>query len=461
VNPPIIETETYSEYSFAAPRLPPLSLAYLVSFIDKSKHTIKVEDCIAKSISLEDLKKIIVDFKPDIVGVTATTISYEKARRVVSLAKSINKKTITMMGGAHVSAIGKMVIEENVDLDVAIFGEGEITFKELTDRLEKKEKISDVEGTIVRTDGKIRINKPRGLIQDLDIVPIPDRDLFGDLKVYSHTPLRGTGFIASVMTSRGCPFNCHYCDQSVFTRKWRANSADYVIKELKLLKEKYGVDAISFEDDNFALSKERTIEICKKMIDQNLNLKWSCSARVDRMDDELLLWMRKAGCRSIYIGIESGNQEMLDFINKNITLGQISKAVRMIKKHGIEVYGSFIIGLPKETKKMINQTINFALKLPLDGVSFNLFTPYPNTSLTMVCEDYGTSVKGWENYSDHSGKVAYIPNGMTKEYLLEKQKEAYRKFYVRPVYVLTHLHYVFSKGFIKKSLEAVKTFYSK
>ena len=303
------------------------------------------------------------------------------------------------------------------------------------------------------------MNKPRPLIENLDIIPFPARHLLGDLRLYSHTPLRGSGFVISVLTSRGCPFNCLYCDQSVFTRKWRANSADYVIKEIKMLKDKYDADEISFEDDNFALSKERTIEICKKMINENLNITWSCCIRIDRIDEEILTWMKKAGCKNIYVGIESGNQKQLNFINKNLSIEQIRRALKIAKKSGIKnIYGSFIVGLPHDTKETINQTINFACSLPLTGVSFNLFTPYPNTKLREIASKFGVIKENWELYSDHPNFVSYIPENMTPEELMRLQTFAYKKFFMRPKYILANIRNIANINFMKVALKAVFLF---
>jgi len=460
IYPPISAEDTYADFSFAAPILPPLGLAYLAAFLLKEGVDVRIVDCVAEKLNYNRLLVKIKEYKPQVVGFNANTISYPKVQKALPMIKKLNPQIITVIGGAHPSAMPKQVLEENSDLDVVVFGEGEFTLLEIVKNLENNKYLENIAGTVVRKKNKIIVNKPRQLIADLDNLPFPARNLLQDLKAYSHTPLRGTGFIVSMMTSRGCPFNCFYCDQAVFNRKWRANSADYVINEIKMLKEKYKADAISFEDDNFALSKDRTIEICQKMMDDNLNIKWSCCIRIDKIDEEILTWMKKAGCRSIYVGIETGNTNMLKSINKNLTLAQIRSALKIAKQVGIEnVYGSFILGLPGDTKKTINQTIEFACSLPLTGVSFNIFTPYPNTQLRLIAPKFGVIKEGWENYSDHANFVPYVPNGITESELLAFQKKAYRKFFFRPSYIFKHLHYMFNFRFMKDAILALFIFF--
>ncbi len=459
IYPPVLQEETYSRFAFAAPTLPPLGLAYLASALLQDSHEVKILDCIAERISLKQLRKEIDLFSPSLMGVTSTTITYPHAKEVIKLTKSIDRDIVTVLGGPHITALPEQTMKEIPELDIGVLGEGEESLQELVLGLEREESLENIKGLVYRKEGATVITPPRPFIIDIDKIPFPARGLFKDLKLYSHTPLRAFGYSTSVITSRGCPFNCHYCDKSVFGRKWRAHSPDYVIKEISMLKERYGIDYVSFEDDNFAASKKRVIEICKKMIDKNLNLRWGCSLRADSVDEELTNWMKKAGCCMVYIGIESGSQDMLNFINKKTTLGEIRKAVDIIKKSDIQIYGSFIIGLPKETKESLNKTIDFALSLPLTGVSFNLFTPYPNTKLRELAEEYGTCIDGWERYSDHSGRVPYIPEGFTEIELLELQKRAYRKFFLRPRYIMTNLNKILDYNFFRKSILAIKALF--
>lgn len=469
INPPTSEKETYSVFSFAAPCLPPLGLAYLAAVLRK-EHEIKIVDGVAEKLSLEEIGKIIGKFSPDILGVGSTTISYMRAREVIKLAKSIDSSITTVMGGPHTSALPEQSLQETPELDIICIGEGEETTIELFEVLAKGKAangsgpnhsgLDKVKGIAYRKNRQIKVNPRRPPIADLDTIPIPARDLLSDMKNYFHTPMRGTKATANIISSRGCPFNCHYCDQTIFGRSWRAHSADYVVNEVRHLKEKYGIDYISFEDDNFALEKKRVNEICDRLISEKLDIKWGCSIRVDSVTDEIIKKMKKAGCWNIYIGVESGSQEMLDFVNKRITIDQIRRAVSIMKHNHISVYGSFILALPKETRESMAKTVNLACSLPLDGVSFNIFTPYPNTYLREIAPKYGKVDDKWENYSDHAVNAPFVPNGFTQPEIIRAQRDAYKKFYLRPSFALRHIPMFMSPGMIKNALRGLKVFFS-
>ena len=265
--------------------------------------------------------------------------------------------------------------------------------------------------------------------------------------------------MTTMITSRGCPFRCSYCDQSVFGRTWRYHSAEYVLQEIVHLKESYGIDFISFEDDNFLLSKDRAMEICQKMLDHSLNIGWSCTGRANEVDDELLPLMKRAGCKTIYIGVESGSPRILELINKRVTMDQIRRSIRLIKKYDISVTGSFILGIPSGTKKDIQKTIDFALSLPLDGASFFTFTPYPNTPLRELAFQHGKVSMQWQDYSGHPSSLPFIPRGMDEGYLLRAQAQAYRRFLLRPSYLVKHLGTFSNRRALQKGVKFLRSLF--
>jgi radical SAM superfamily enzyme YgiQ (UPF0313 family) len=439
INPSITKTEVYAKYSSGAPCLPPLGLCYLAAVLLENGYEVKILDCVAEHISLSQIKEAVTNFEPEIVGVTSTTISYIAAQKVLHSVKELDHTITTILGGAHISALPTPTMIECADLDIGVFGEGEFTLLEIVERLQANLSLIGVEGTLFRDKERIIENKPRMSSKSLDDIPFPARQLLKDLRLYSHTPFRGANFMTTMITSRGCPFNCGYCDQSIFGRVWRHNSSDYVIAEITLLKDKYGIDFISIEDDNFLLSKQRTIEICQKMIEKSLNIAWSCLGRANEVDNEILPLMKKAGCKNIYIGIETGSPRILDLINKKIGIEDVRKGIELIKNQDINVTGSFILGVPTETKEEIEKTINLALSLPLDGVSFFIFTPYPNTPLRELAFQHGKVSEEWQNYSGHPKALPFVPDGIEEDYLLKAQARGYRKFLLRPTYLMTHL----------------------
>jgi len=437
--------------------LPPLGLCYLAAVLTQKGYQTQIVDCVAENISVSHLKKKVEDFMPDIVGVTSTTVSYVAAQKTLKAIKEMNPEITTILGGAHISALPLPTMSECEYIDIGVFGEGEYTLLEIVQKLEKNQTLLDVEGTLFRDNGQVVENKPRNSLTVLDEIPFPERSLLKDLRLYSHTPFRGAKFMTTMITSRGCPFNCGYCDQSVFGRVWRYHSPDYVIKEISHLKDRYNIDFISFEDDNFLLSKRRAMDICQKMIKHSLNIDWSCLGRANEVDDEILPMMKKAGCKTIYVGVESGSPRILELINKKISIEDIRKGIELIKKYRISVTGSFILGVPTETKEDVERTIQFALSLPLDGISFFTFTPYPNTALREMAFQHGVVNEEWKNYSGHPSSLPFIPNGMDEEYLLETQAKAYKKFLLRPNYLLRHLGTFASRKALRNGFRFLNT----
>jgi len=234
-----------------------------------------------------------------------------------------------------------------------------------------------------------------------------------------------------------------------------------VTEEVAFLKEKFHIDFISFEDDNFLLSKKRTIDICQRMLRNSLDISWSCLGRANEVDDDVLPLLKKAGCKTIYIGIESGSPRILELINKKINIEEIRKAVELIKKYHINVTGSFILGLPTETKEDIEKTIDLALSLPLDGITFFTFTPYPNTSLRDLAFRHGKVSEEWINYSGHPSTLPYIPDGMDEEYLLKVQSKAYRRFLLRPSYLIKHVGTFTNRKALKNGFQFIESLFIK
>lgn len=461
VNPSITKSEIYAKYSAGAPSLPPLGLCYLAAVLSQKGYEVKILDCAVEQMSIEQMKQNIEQFAPDLVGVTSTTVSYMAAQKVLRAVKETDKKIVTVLGGAHISALPVPTMAECGDIDIGVFGEGEFTLLEIVERLERKETLHGVEGTLLRDNGNIVKGNSRKAIKNLDNLPFPARHLLKDLRLYSHTPFRGAKFTTTMITSRGCPFNCGYCDQSIFGRTWRYHSPEYVISEMTSLKELFNVDFISIEDDNFLLLKNRAVDICKKIIESSLDIGWSCLGRANEVDDVLLSLMKKAGCKTIYIGIESGSPRILELINKRLSIDDIRKGVGLIKKHGISVTGSFILGLPTETKEDIERTINYALSLPLDGVSFFIFTPYPNTALRDMAFQQGKVSEDWKKYSGHPSSLSFIPHGMDAKYLLDIQSKAYRRFLLRPGYLMKHMSTFTSRRAVLNGLKFIRALVEK
>lgn len=456
INPPIQTQDVYSKFAKVAPNLPPLGICYLGTFLKAAGFTVRIIDCPSNQVTLSDLTKLIQSVEFPIVGVSSTTVSFKSAVEVFTMLKVTAPKTLTILGGAHLNATRTGALKECNAIDIGVLGEGEHTLLEICNRHKQNLSLDSIPGTIVRVGKEIKINPARMLEPFIDSFPIPDRELLGDIGFYSHSPFRGAGLTISMISSRGCPFGCSYCDQSIFGKTWRAHSAERVVEEMTRIVSKYNANFISFEDDNFLLNRARVVAICKLIIAQNLSVQWGCSVRVDTLEPNLLTLMKLAGCRLLYIGIESGSPRMLKLLNRNLTIKQIRDAVLMIKRLGLKVYGAFILGLPTETRSEINQTIQFSLKLPLDAASYFLFTPYPNTGLRSLAEASGSVSQDWGDYSAHPSKLPFIPNSISEAELLKLQATAYRKFFLRWRYIRSHQKTILSKSFLRQSLPMLR-----
>ena len=285
-------------------------------------------------------------------------------------------------------------------------------------------------------------------IEDIDEVPNPARHLLPRLINYHPTPMSYKRFpVTTMITSRGCPFGCIFCDKNIFGKSIRFHSVDYVMKEIEELIHKYRIKEITFEDDTFTVNKRRVLEICKRL--KRLDLIYSIQSRADTLSKEVVKGLAESGCWQIAIGIESGDQRILNILNKGITLKQIRNAVKITEQAGIQAKGFFMIGNPGETIESINNTINFAKSLPLSAAMFTISTPLPGTIFYSIAKKYGEFRElDWSKYS--MWETTFIPRGLSKEILIRKHKDAYKKFYFRPSYILNSLTKIRSFHDIKR-----------
>jgi len=419
---------------------PPLGLAYLASMI-REEHDVRIVDSLAEEFAYKDVEKVIKRYDPDVIGITSTTSMIPDAYIVAKMAKRINENVKVVMGGPHVTFVPKRTFEECPYVDFIVRGEGEITFKELIDALEKNKDPSNILGLSINLGDKVKNNPPRPLIKDVDTIPMPSYDLL-PIEKYQVNGVR----FGTVMTSRGCPFNCAFCSSSLqFGKKWRGHSDSRVIEELKYLYEKYGIREIEFLDDTFTLNRKRAIRIAERIRKEGLDISWSGSSRVDIFTEEVAEAMKKGGCHTIFFGIESGSQKTLDFIGKGITPEQSVSAVKKAKRHEISALGAFVIGFPEETKEDIKKTIKLSKKVGVDFAQFTIATPYPGTRLWK----YALARKliltfDWRKYTTLD-PVMKLKN-FTAQQITKLFQKAYISFYLRPLYLIKDL--ISRKGFI-------------
>ena len=431
----------------------PLGLAYIAAVLEKQNYEVKLLDLIVLPLSNGEFLEELERFNPDIVGFTSVTSTIRSAYRLAALVKEKNPETVTIIGGPHATAMPDECLRESIDFVVK--GEGEETIKDLLANLESPEKVN---GIAFKSKGRTVHTVPRAFIRDLDALPMPARHLFPQLRLYKGQEALGNRIpVGSIITSRGCPFKCAFCFKAVFGDKFRARSAESVVEEWAYLVKKYKVKEISIVDDSFTTSKKRVHAVCDYLIENKLTIPWSCpnGIRVDLMDPELAQKMRRAGCYRVALGIESGSQAIIDSIGKNITLKQIENAVKCCKKAGIKTMGFFMLGNLAENEDTMRKTINFAIKLNTTYAQFLIALPFPGSRLyNEVIKNGKLHIDNWDQYGNYEKLASFEYKQITPALLLKMHKEAYRRYYFRPGYVVRQLFNLDNYRYILRRIKA-------
>lgn len=405
---------------------PPLGLAYIAAYLRKygrCRPNIKIAD----ENTGENVKKTLKNFKPDIVGITATTPHIYRAGEIASFVKGLDSRIPVVIGGPHVSALPDVTLK-NFDFDAGVIGEGEEIFCKLTDSFLENHKsfneeaLNGIEGIVFKTDRRIRLTPQGPHITEIDSIPIPARDLL-DMDFYLRPEMAIRGHLlraTTIFTSRGCPYNCRFCASPFLTkRKVRFHSPEYVISEVKSLCKTYpGLEGLFFLDDTFTVNQERIRRICNGFIEEGLasRISWSCQGRVNlikRDDIPLYQLMKNAGCIQMEFGFESGSDRVLGFIKGDaVNAGQNQSAVDIIKDTGISIFGNFMVGIPTETREEMLMTRNFIEKnlRKIDFFQMYFMTPYPGTQFW---DEYNLTEKADDNdfwRLFHSGYSGYEEN---------------------------------------------------
>jgi len=427
---------------------PSLGLAYLGAVSEQQGHTVRIYDGDVEDTLLE---RVLRDFAPDLVGITANTIQIKSAWRDAAVVKSVADIPV-VLGGPHPTVL-PAESAERPEVDIVVRGEGEVTWEELCQWRkvdgEWQAAISDLEsvqGISYQTpDGQVHHNPDRPVIEDLDSLPLPAYHFFS---INRYTNLQPTvdhieGPSYPILTSRGCPYRCTYCSQ-IGPRRWRMRSPENVVAEWRWLVRDLGAAEIGVLDDSFNINRQRVLDICDLLIKENLtHVPWIMinGIRANLADQELLGHMKQAGCIRSAFGVESGNQEILDSaIGKQLTLEQVRAAFKAAKEAGMETIGFFMIGLPGETEETMDETIRFAIELDPVVANFSMATPFPGTEMSRTVQEKGRLlVKDYDDFAFFEGKASFEMDGMTPELVERKWKEAYRRFYLRPSRVMRTL----------------------
>lgn len=412
---------------------PSLGLAYLAAMSQQRGDEVRVLDMEVEDASLE---QTVGEHPPQLIGITANTIQIRSAWRLAEELKNVVDAPI-VLGGPHPTFLPAESVERP-EIDIVVRGEGELTWVDLCDHIEKGESLQGVQGITYQQNRKVVHNPDRPVISDVDSLPFPAYDLF---KIDRYTNLQPTldnieGESYPILSSRGCPYRCTYCSQ-ILPRKWRARSPESVVAEWRWLVNDLGAKEIGVLDDSFNINRRRVLDICDLIIAQELNhVPWIMinGIRANLVDEELLRRMREAGCVRTAFGVESGNQRILDtVIDKHLTLDQVRRAFKAAKAVGMETIGFFIIGLPGETAETMEDTIRFAIELDPVVANFSMATPFPGTEMyNQVLQKGRLLVEDWGEFAFFENRAQFETDEMPAELVERKWQEAYRQFYLRP-----------------------------
>jgi len=446
---------TYGSFNVGHNCYFPLGLGYIASLLSKEGHEVLLLDPDAQRLDLNKLKEKILYFKPDVVGISTLTPSFPNALRIARIIKE-NIAAPIIIGGVHATALSKEILKQYNEFDIVVRGEGEFTFLELCQYFQGNKKLELIKGITYRNGNTgIIENEPRPYLENLDILPFPARNLVNmdnyQLNVHFDRGIRS----ATMITSRGCPSQCTYCASFLIAgKKFRAHSSQYTINEIEKLIKDYGVRHILFWDDSFTLTHERVIEICNLILKKKLNFTWTCMGRVDRGNKQIYSLMKKSGCYNILFGIESGNEEILKNIKKNITLDEARATLKICNDLGIKTHLTFIFGSPGETAKTIRNSINFAKELKPTLANFFMVIPYVGTEIynkLYSSNHKKDEIANWEDWTHSSinAPVRYLETEVSTTEIKKWLFRAYWKFYLNPFQILRILKFIDSFEVLK------------
>jgi radical SAM superfamily enzyme YgiQ (UPF0313 family) len=382
INPP---------YPFVEVPIIPMGLLYLAGVLEHNGKEVQILDLLVTKYSKDKIENKIKEYKPDVMGVTCVTMTYPIASDILKYCKSLDKDVTTIIGGPHVTFTPVETLTEAPWIDIVVRGEGELTILDIVNG----KKNADINGIAYRDkNGGIRLTEERRLIENLDDLPLPARHLF-QLSRYHALDVH-----ASLITGRGCPFNCIFCVGSKMGgRRVRYRNPKLVVDEIEQALMVYGFNKVNFEDDLLTLNHKHLYAICDEIISRGLKFNWSAFSRVDTVNPEMLGKMRESGCTHVLYGIESGNQQILDTAKKKITLDKVREAIKMAKDAGIQVMASFIVGLPGETRETLKQSVQFAQELGAP-YGFHVLSPFPGTEVREKAKEYGIEIltNNWSKY---------------------------------------------------------------
>ncbi len=371
----------------------PLNLLYLSSVLLKRGHSVSIIDADIEDLSMEDIREKLQLIQPDMVSITMNTLQTKGACETARTIKEVNSDIQVVVGGVHPTVLKEKILYESPSIDIVVYGEGEITIQKLVESMQDR-KFDNIRGICFRRGEQIITNPPQPLIQNLDELPFPAWDLITPIERYPGPFPTGARPTMIMMGSRGCPFSCTFCSSHIlWSRKVRFRDPESIVDEVEFLQKKFGIREIFFQDDTFNVNKKWFVNICKEIIKREINKKvifkcpWRANGKL--VDEDILTYARKAGFWLIFYGIESGDERILQNINKKVSLEEAKASCELTKKHGLKIYTSVMIGNIGETKQTVENTLKFSKEINPDFFGVAIATPYPGSQFYKIAKKRG------------------------------------------------------------------------
>ncbi|MBI5656906.1 MAG: radical SAM protein [Geobacter sp.] len=414
--------------------MPPLGMMSIAAYLEARGIATEIIDCYASPMTAEALVAEILRRRPDVVGFSCTTSSFLEGYGVASLLKERAPEIVTVFGGAHACSVGVGLLDAFPAVAAGC------------------RNVETIPGIGFRKEGIGTLSAVREHIADLDTLPFPAYHRLPRFPERYTLPLFSypTSPNTSIISSRGCPYQCSYCDRSVFSRGFRFNSPEYIVEHLKMLNRDYGIRHVFFYDDLFTTDRSRVARFCELKEKERLPVTYNCIARLEHVDAELLTLLKRSGCWQVNFGIESGDPEVIKKHRTFYGLDDVQQKLQMVRQTGMRVKGLFMVGLPGENEMSIRRTIDYALQLPLDEINVTKFTPFPGAPLYATIREQGSFDEEWPLMNCMN--FVFVPHGMTKEQLEGLYDEFIRRFYHR-----SRIHWGYTT-MIWKSPHSILTF---
>lgn len=430
INPPYEQIGPGHEHiRHLTSRTPSLGLLHLAAELREHGYRPAILEGDLLNLSREEAARRVIEARPAFVGITLFTVGVASAAEIAQRIKSALPETRIIVGGPHISSMGRETLQRIGAFDVAVVGEGERTLIQLLGTMESGGDLSAVPGIIFRRDGALVSTPLPATSTVLDELALPAWGLLPGfprccaMAVFDYP----RGPIATLSASRGCPFHCRFCDNSTFGTRVRFYSPARVFEMIRQLSTRWGVRHIQFVDDHFLSSRQRATELCELLIQSGMKLTWSCDSRVDVITPDLVSLMKKAGCWQICFGLESGSEEMLAKMGKKASAAQGEQAARWTHEAGIRVKGLFMLGFPGETAGTVEMTKQFIARLPMDILNLSKFTPYPGSQVYR--DIYGQTIRD-DHWDQMNGmNFLWAPEGMTIQQLDGHYRDLTSSFY--------------------------------